>query len=135
MKNKEDKNIENLVEQMLMNTALESSSPDFTQKVMMEVMASEKRKSLIYKPILSKGAWLLIFSGMITLFIYALFYSDAATIGLNFNFAYFKFDKLEKFFNGFQISSLTGYVIIVATLTILLQTFFIKKYLDRQFES
>lgn len=135
MENNEDVNIEKLVEQMMLNTALESPSVDFTQTVMSEVLALGKSKSLIYKPILSRRTWLVIFLGIIVIFIYSFFNSASATTIFNINFVHFKFDKLEKIFQDFKMPSLTGYVILLATLMIIIQTFLLKKYLDKRFES
>lgn len=135
MENNEDENIEKLVEQMMSNTALKSPSVDFTQAVMSEVLATEKSKSLNYKPIFSRRTWLVIFLGIIVIFIYSFFSSAPATTIFNINFALFKFDKLEKIFQDFKIPSLTGYVILLATLMIIIQTFLLKKYLDKRFES
>ena len=135
MENKEDENIEKLVKKMLMDTALESPSADFTQKIMAEVLASEKSKSFNYKPIFSRRTWLIIFTGIIGLFTYVYFNSAPAISGSNTNFSIFNFDKLEKILQDFQISPLTGYVILLATIVILIQTFLLKKYFDKRFES
>lgn len=133
MKNNEDENIEKLVDQMFANSRLERPSVDFTQTVMSEILASEKSKSLAYKPLLSGGAWLIIFACIVTVFIFSFINSEYATISLN--FSVLNLDWIEKTFHDFQISSLTGYLILLATLMILIQTFILKKYLDKRFES
>lgn len=133
MENKDDENIEKLVKKMFAITPLESPSVDFTKTVMSEVLASEKSQSLIYKPIFSRGTWSIIFTGIIALFVYVFYNSKTPTASFNINFAFFKFDKLENIFKNFQISSLTGYVLLIAILIILLQTFLLKKYFDKKF--
>lgn len=135
MENKEDKNIEKLVEQMMLNTSIESPSVDFTQTVMSEVLALGKSKSLVYQPIISRHNWLIIFTGIIALFIYCYFNSETISPGFNLNFTFLHLDKLEKVFQSVQISSMTGNVILLATIMVLIQIFFLKKYLDKRFES
>ncbi|MEO6893717.1 MAG: hypothetical protein ABI136_01715 [Ginsengibacter sp.] len=135
MENKEDEDIEKLVEQMLMKTALESPSVDFTKTVMSEVLASAKSKSLVYKPIISGRNWLIIFAGIIALFIYSYFNAGTTSPGFNLNFTFHNLDKLEKTFHSVQFSSMTGNVILLTTVLILIQIFFLKKYLDKRFES
>ena len=135
MENKEDENIEKLVEQMMLNTAMESPSVDFTQTVMSEVLALGKSKSLVYKPIISRRSWLIIFTGIIVLFIYSYYNSGTANSGFNLNFTFLHLDKLEKVFQSVQISPMTGNVILLATIMVLIQIFFLKKYLDKRFES
>ena len=135
MKNNQDQNIEKLVEQMMRNTAMESPSSAFTQTVMSEVLTPKKSKSLVYKPILSRRTWLIIFTGIITLFIYSYFNSGTDSSIFNLNFTIINSERLEKIFQSVQISSMTGNVILIATLMVLIQLFFLKKYLDKRFES
>lgn len=135
MENKEDQNIEKLVEQMLMNSEMESPSPDFTQNVMSAVYASQKSRKVIYKPIFSKRTWFIIFTGIIAIFIYSFFNLNQQTPWFEINFSFFKFDRLGKFLPNFRISFLTGYVILLAAIAVMVQMFFLKKHFDKQLES
>lgn len=135
MKNNENENIEKLVEQMMVNIAPESTPVDFTQSVMSEVLTLGKSKSLVYKPILSRRTWLIIFAGIIAIFIYSFLNSESTSSGFNLNFIAFNLGTLEKIFQSIQISFVTGNVILFASLMILIQIFFLKKYLDKRFES
>ncbi|MEO8823754.1 MAG: hypothetical protein ABI366_09265, partial [Ginsengibacter sp.] len=85
MKNSEDENIEKLVEQMFAHSRLERPSVDFTQTVMSEILTLGKSKSLVYKPILSRLTWLIIFAGIIALFIYSFLNSGSTSSTFNFN--------------------------------------------------
>lgn len=136
MKNDDNKKFERLVEQMMRDTAPESPSPAFTQKVMSEVLISGKRKSLVYQPVLRRRTWLIIFAGIVGLFIYSfLNLPGSASTHFNFNFTFFAPDKLERIFQSVQISFMTVNVIVFAVLLILIQIFFLKKYLDKRFEN
>jgi hypothetical protein len=135
MENSEDQNIEKLVERMLMNNQIESPSPDFTGNVMSVVYASQKSRKIIYKPIFSKWTWIIIFTGIIAIFIYSFFNLNQQTPLFEINFSLFKFDRLEKFLPNFRISFLTGYVILLAAIAVMVQIFFLKKHFDKQLES
>jgi len=135
MENSEDQNIEKLVERMLMNSEMESPSPDFTQNVMSAVYASQKSRKVIYKPIFSKRTWFIIFTGIIAIFIYSFFNLNQQTPWFEINFSLFKFDRLGKFLPNFRISFLTGYVILLAAIAVMVQIFFLKKHFDKQLES
>lgn len=135
MKNKEDKNLEKLVENLMAETSLASPSIDFASKVMSGVMAVEKRKSFVYKPVISKWAWLIILGSIVCLFAFIILDNpqSASTHGY-FNFTVFNFEKMLKSFPMFQISSMTANVLLTATSMILIQIFFLKNYLNKRFE-
>ena len=135
MENKEDQNIEKLVERMLMNSDIEAPSPDFTQNVMSGIYASQKSRKVIYKPIFSKRTWLIIFTGIIAIFIYSFFNSNPHAPLFEINFSWFRLNQLEKFLPNFKISFLTAYVILLAAIAVMVQIFFLKKYFDKQLES
>lgn len=135
MENNTDKNIEKLVERMLQEVEPDKPSINFTTKVMAEALALNKNKSMVYKPLLSRRTWIFIFLGIITVFIYSFITFGAATSGFNLNFTVFNWDRLEKIFQSVQISSVTGNVIVFAALMVLIQILFLKKHLDKRFES
>jgi len=135
MENKEDQNIEKLVERMLMNSGIESPSPDFTHNVMSGIYAAQKSRKVIYKPIFSKRTWFIIFTGIIGVFIYSFFNSNPQTPLFEINFSWFRLNQLEKFLPNFRISFLTAYVILLAAIAVMVQIFFLKKYFDKQLES
>jgi hypothetical protein len=135
MENKEDQNIEKLVERMMMNSEIESPSPDFTQNVMSGIYASQKSREIMYKPIFSKRTWFIIFTGIIAIFIYSFFNSNTQAPVFEVNFSWFRLSQLEKLFPNFRISFLTAYVILLAASAVMVQIFLLKKYFDKQLES
>src|SRR5580693_8506690 len=66
MKANEYKNMGQYVRVVIKKMPLESPSHDFTAKVMANVLAIEKSKASVYKPLISKTGWILIFGGIIT---------------------------------------------------------------------
>ncbi len=134
MKNKEDKHIEILVENLMKEISQESPSIDFTAKVMSEVLASKKSKTFVYKPIISKPLWFIIFGSILALFAFLIFNTQTTSAGINFNFNFLSLDKLFETLAGFQISSMTTNVVIMATLMLLIQFFLLKNYLDKRIQ-
>ena len=61
MKTNPDKELEKIVEKLMQETSLEKPSPDFTTKVMFQVYAANTGTTTLYKPLISKRAWLIIF--------------------------------------------------------------------------
>lgn len=136
MKNMEDKHIEKLVETLMAETSLESPSVDFTSKVMSGVLAVEKKKSLVYNPVISKWAWYIIFGCIAFLFAFLIFNNAKNTSnssGSYFNFTFFNSEKFLKLFSGFQISQMTANVLLAASAMLFIQIFLLKSYLNKKF--
>ncbi len=134
MKNKENKNIEKLVENLMAETAMEIPSVDFTAKVMSGVFAVEKKKSLVYKPLISKWAWYIILGSFACLFSFVLFKNHQNTpMESYFNFSLFNSEKFFHFFSGLEIPPIASYVFLIATVMIFIQIFFLKNYLNKRF--
>jgi len=134
MKNKEDKNIEKLVENLMAETAMESPSVDFTAKVMSGVFAVEKKRSLVYKPLISKWAWYIILGSFACLFSFVLFKNHQNTpMESYFNFSLFNSAKIFNLFSGFQISQMTANVLLAASAMLFIQIFLLRSYLNKRF--
>ena len=134
MKNKDDKNLESLVERLMAESDLESPSVDFTGKVMSEVFSFETNKNPVYKPLISKRAWLIIFAGIIALFAFLFLNIKPSASSKYFNFSFFDFTQFFQPFSHFQISSMTTNVLLAAALMLFIQLFLLKNYLNKRFE-
>ena len=134
MKNKEDKNIEKLVENMMRESSLETPSFDFTSRVMSEVLSAQKSKSLIYKPVISKKAWFVIFGGIIALFTFLILNRNTSSLAFNFKVSIFSFDKFFKPISAMQISPVIANVVLLAIVMLFIQIFLLKSYFNKKFE-
>ncbi len=134
MKNNEDEPIQKLVDRIMAETALESPSLDFTSKVMSEVLSAEKTRTSVYKPVISKKGWFVIFATIISLFAFLLFNTKNNATGYNLNFSIPRFEKILNLFPGFQVSPMTANVLLAATIMLFVQIFLLKNYLDKRFE-
>lgn len=135
MKTTDDKNLERLVEKMMLDSALEAPSFDFTSKVMSEVMSMEKKKSISYKPVISKRGWFMIFAAIgvfITWLIFTGYLSNQTETNINYNFI--NGDNILKVFSGFQFSNLTLYILFFGIIMIFIQIIFLRSYLNKRFE-
>ena len=134
MKNKEDKNVENLVDRMMKETFLETPSIDFTATVMSEVLATDKGKSISYKPVISNRTWFIIFAaigGLITwLILNGYTENETATY---FGLSFIKAGKILNLFSGFQLSVITTDIILLAMAMMFIQILFLNSYLNKKF--
>jgi hypothetical protein len=133
MKNKEDKNLENLVEKMMKENSLETPSFDFTSKVMSDVFSLEKKKSFSYKPVISKRGWLIIFAAIGSLITWIIFNVSENETSSNFDFSFLNAEKIFKIFSGFQFSGITTNIILLAMAMMFIQILFLNSYLNKKF--
>ncbi len=126
MKTNEDKNLEKLVDTIMKDSKIETPSIDFTAKVMAQVVASNKSEVYVYKPLISKPVFLLIFGCFIALMLFLEPQKDSWINHLN----------IEKFHNSsittlFNFSKFAIYSTTVGTLMLLIQISYLKKYFDK----
>jgi len=126
-----DKNIENLIDKMMAENTLESPSMDFTSKIMSHVLESEKSKSKVYKPLISKTTWILIGIALAFLFIYNVYFvgtENNLDIGKSYT------DKISAIVSGIHISKTIIYAILIVPFMILIQVGVLKNYFDKKYE-
>ena len=134
MKRNEDKNIEQFVDKVMKETPLESPSRDFTSKVMANVLAMDKSKATVYKPLISKTGWVLIFGGIIATMVYFIINGGAQAEGQPWSFGPGIKDFIKTFNNVhlFQLSRVTVNVIVVSMILIFIQIALLKNHLDKR---
>ena len=72
MEEQENKYLNSLSKKVMKNSAIESPSFNFTDAVMSRVNTLPESKAIIYKPLISKTAWLLIGCGVLAMVVYIL---------------------------------------------------------------
>ncbi|TVZ16287.1 hypothetical protein [Maribacter sp. MAR_2009_72] len=131
MKENNDKLLEKLVDKMMKDSPVESPSFDFTANVMSKVFKTKTNEAYLYKPLIPKSVFFIIFVSVILLFMYAFINGEASTDSwanhLNFTKAY---SKLSISF--LSVSKETTYIIFAAILMFLVQITFLKKYFDNK---
>ena len=134
MKEKEDKNIEQYVHTVMKETSLESPSHDFTSKVMANVLAIDKSKVTVYKPLISKRGWVLIFGGIVATIVYLFLNGGTQSEGQPGSFGHTVKDFIKTFsdLHLFQFSRITINVIVVSTILMVIQITLLKNYLNKR---
>jgi hypothetical protein len=134
MKENEDKNMEQYVQKVIKETLLESPSHDFTAKVMANVLAMDKSNATVYKPLISKTGWIIIFGGIIATMVYFIINGGAQTGGHSWSFDLSGKDFIKMFssLHLFQFSRVTVNVIVVSTILMFIQITLLKNYLNKR---
>ena len=133
MKENEDKNIEQYVHAVIKETPLESPSPDFTARVMASVLALDKSKATVYKPLISKMGWVLIFGGIIATLVYFIMNGSAQVVSQPWSLGTGVKDFIKTFsVHLFQFSRTTINVVILSTIMMIIQITLLKNYLDKR---
>jgi hypothetical protein len=137
MKENNDKNIEQFIARAMKETPLESPSHDFTSKVMTGVLALEKSTATVYKPLISKTGWLIIFGGIIATMVY-LFVNGGAQSGRQ---ARSFGPGMKNFMNSisdlhlFEFSRITIIVILLSAILMLAQITLLKNHLEKRIKN
>ncbi|KLT70682.1 hypothetical protein [Flavobacterium sp. ABG] len=124
-----DKNIENLVDKMMAETTLESPSIDFTSKLMVQILATEKSKVKAYAPLISKQIWFAIAAALITMTIYVVMISGEKNTKIDALYAVNFADLLP----AITISNNILYAFLVIPFMILIQIPLLKNYYERKY--
>lgn len=127
MKAKEDKTIEKLANKVMSNATLDSPSFDFTSKVMSQVLAVKTTNATVYKPLISKPTFIVVFGCIFTLFIYIFMNSESQTKSW---FNYVDFSPM--YFSSFNFSKITTFAIVVSTLMFFVQIPLLKNHFEKQ---
>ena len=126
-----DKNIENLIEKMMSEDTLQSPSMDFTSNIMSQILVAEKVQPKVYQPLISKSVWFFVFVVMISLVVYANFFSGTEynlEIGKSYS------DKIAGAFSRIHFSKNTLYAIMIVPVMVLIQITLLKNYFDKKYE-
>jgi hypothetical protein len=134
MKANNDKQLDKFIDKLMQETLPESPSPEFTSKLMLQVQATEMEKAAVYKPLISKRAWFIIFAVIIALTGYFIFNTDirpgswlASLDRINVN------DDIMKMLPAFKFSTITLYAVVLLPVMLFVQITMLKKYFNRQY--
>jgi len=132
-----DKQIENLVEKMMKGISLETPSFNFTDMVMAQVLETKTSQATVYKPLISKWIWYIVFAGIFGLMIYLNFTDLNETSGSLFeslNLKALPSFNISKAMESFHFSKITMYACVFLTLMLFIQIPVLKHYMDKQIE-
>ncbi len=134
----ENKNtqIDSFLKNHLQEIPLDRPSKDFTANIMASI-AKEKSISIAYTPLISKKVWILIAACIVAVF-FIPFQKEGSSIlekiPLDFSFI----EKIPQFnisglFDGLTMSSSTFYGLLLFSVMVIAQVFYLKGYFQRRF--
>lgn len=127
-----DKYYENLVDKVMAEGIMQKPSADFTSRVMLQVLALEKTKSIVYKPLISKSVWAVIFGGLVVFIGYVVFATNKA-VGNDLSISTLYYSKIDNLIPVFQFSKNTSYAVLIVILMVLVQISLLKNYYDKKY--
>jgi len=135
MKANKDKQLEKMVDKLMKETSMEMPLPEFTSKLMMQVYATEMDKATVYKPLISKKAWFIIFGSIIVLTTYLFFNTGMQTGSWLANLDLTTVNNvLTENLAVFKLSEISLYAVVLLTVMLFVQITFIKRYFNKRFE-
>ena len=89
-----DKYYENLVDKVMAEGTMQKPSADFTSRVMSQVLVLQKTKRIVYKPLISKSVWAVIFGSLVVFIGYVVFAPDKA-VGSDLSISTLCYSKID----------------------------------------
>lgn len=135
MKDSNDKRLDRLSRNIMEAAELQQPSFDFTKNVLQSIEALHRSSVTIYKPLISKSVWFGIGALIIAIFAMVLFLNTESTASW--------FVKTNRFlsrldfkdsFTDLRLSPFSGYALFIFMGMVLLQFWFVKRYLARRFK-
>lgn len=131
---KADKNIEDFTKYIMNEAEVETPSADFLNNVMDSVkLESELSSSKVYKPLISKSAWVIITLVFVALSLFILTgNSQTSTLLSKLDLSFF--DKLPSFnlFERIHFSTTFTFTFILFSILVVFQLYVIKNYFNKQ---
>jgi len=131
MKEHTNKPIEKLVDKVMKSSTLEAPSFDFTAKVMTQVLTDSKSGVTVYKPLISKTAWVVLFLVATVLIVFSVYTNESYSLGL---LEKVDLSKVPNLFSGIKISQTTMYSLLMFAIMLFIQVPLLKHYFNKRFE-
>ncbi|MFV0571451.1 MAG: hypothetical protein ACK5M1_03340 [Xanthomarina gelatinilytica] len=134
MKERENKQLEKLVEDVMKQSALESPSYNFTANVMQHITAGSKSTTTVYKPLISKTGWIVLALCVLTVMIYMLLSGDSQNRGWfhSVDFSMLSSIKMPILVSGLNVSHTTLYALLFLGIMVCVQIPILKNYFDKR---
>lgn len=133
MKTNEDKLLTELVDSIMKDAILDSPSTDFTSKVMSKALVTKSNKAFVYKSLIPKSVFMLYIVCFVSLILYLLIDGNNQTSNW-LDFSFLNSIYTNQITSLLSFSKITMYAVVLATLMLLMQIVFLKKYFENQFK-
>lgn len=127
---KSDEKIEKFTRHIFDEIGLEKPSPSFVKNVMGEIEVLANTKRIVYKPLISKNAWVVILASCIALFLWTAISPIESVI-----FQDIKINVDINIFKNLVLSDTVIYGISVLGILCIVQVLFLKNRFDKQIEA
>jgi len=136
MKEHTEQYLDKLAKKVMQSSLLESPSLNFTDNVMAKVEASAKSNITVYKPLISKRAWLIISILVVSSLSYGIFGSGIESIGWfsKVDFSIISNNKVTEAISGITFSKTLMYAVGLCGLLFFIQIPIMKHYFDKRYE-
>lgn len=138
MKENADKYLDDLSRKVIGRSSVESTSVDFTSKVMSQIKTYSTSKVTTYVPLISLRIWMLIGLGFLAIVLYAIFKSpDAGSSWLKkWNLDQFQLLNFEftSPISTLDVSQVTLYATLLLALMLCIQIPMLKHYFNKRME-
>ncbi|MEQ6124712.1 hypothetical protein AAON49_10955 [Pseudotenacibaculum sp. MALMAid0570] len=132
MEENNNKQVDAFLKKQLQEIPLESPSIDFTNHIM-SVLDKESSKSTQYVPLISKKVWFAIVAVIVALFFIPFQKQEDSILDkVPIDFSFLDKVNLSGVFEGFSISSATFYAMLLFSIMIFVQIFYIKGYFSKR---
>jgi len=135
MRDNIENSLDKLSEKIITASNLETPSLDFTATIMSNInVVTKQSESTIYKPLISKKAWLFIAVVFILLLSYILSVNTSGNISwfTDVNFSFMPNISMTNLFSKLSFSKTVVYAIVFLTLMLFVQVSLLKKHYDNQ---
>jgi len=136
MEDKETNYLDDLTRRVIKKTTIESPSFNFTDSVMSKVNALHESRATVYKPLISKMAWVLIGFGVLALVLYILFFGNKIETSnwiQSIDFSVLSNINMN-ILPSFSISKTVTYSVLFFGLMFCIQIPLLKNHFDKRFE-
>lgn len=134
MKEKENNQLDKLVDKVMKQSTLETPSFNFTANVMQHITADSKNRTTVYKPLISKTGWVVLIISILTIMIYILLSGDSQNSSWfdTLDFSMLSNIKIPNLFSGLKVSHTTLYALLLFGIMVCVQIPLLKNYFDKR---
>ena len=100
---------------------------DFTAKVMSHVLADSKSGVTVYKPLISKTAWVVLFLVATVLIVFSIYSNESYSLGI---LEKVDLSKVPNLFSGIKISQTAMYSLLMFGIMLCIQVPLLKHYFN-----
>ncbi|GAA4277774.1 hypothetical protein [Aquimarina mytili] len=122
------------IDKLVREAGLDTPSPDFLQQVMKQVEASQSNRAFVYKPLISKSAWLVVSLIAIGVIFALVSLPDVAgTTSKGIDISFLNSINIKNPLSGMVLTKATIYGVLFLGLLFFVQVTLLKKRIDRSF--